>query len=144
MAGSAPEMTADVYYWLIKYEAECGRKVSDCSPPYILHKIHSLTTSSFQLDSSVLARMTNKTVNAAGLTVMRMKKKFESSGWSLDAGSGEAGGAAAAAAEEVKQAKPKRASPKKRKAEAIDDEEEAGRQKIKSEATDGGDSGTEC
>jgi len=84
--------------------------------------------------------MTNKTVNAAGLTAMRMKKKFESNGYSLDAGSGSAGGAA----EEVKQAKPKR-SPKKRKAEAIDDEEEeAGRQKIKSEATDGGDSGTEC
>jgi len=84
--------------------------------------------------------MTNKTVNAAGLTVMRMKKKFEASGYSLDAGSSGAGGAA----EEAKPTKPKRASPKKRKAEAIDDEEEAGRQKIKSEATDGGDSGTEC
>ena len=83
--------------------------------------------------------MTNKTVNAAGLTVMRMKKKFESNGYSIDTSSGGAGGAA----EEVKRAKPKR-SPKKRKAEAIDDEEEAGRQKIKSEATDGGDSGTEC
>lgn len=30
MAATAPEMTSDVYYWLIRYEAECGRKVSSC------------------------------------------------------------------------------------------------------------------
>jgi len=86
--------------------------------------------------------MTGKTVNAASLTVGRMKKKFEGMGYSLDGGSAGSGGAGAA--EEGKQAKAKRASPKKRKAEALDGEEEAGRQKVKTEATDGGDSGTEC
>jgi len=87
--------------------------------------------------------MTGKTVNAAGLTVMRMKKKFEGMGYSLEGGNAGSGGAGGAA-EEVKQAKPKRASPKKRKAEAIEEDEEAGHQKVKTEATDGGDSGTEC